>query len=70
MKVKDTHDPYVKLVSRYDGDPTPDEVWLDEDGRYLRITNYAKVETFTYDDDGYLVEQTLAENAGQGWVYI
>jgi YD repeat-containing protein len=66
-RVSNTDQLYVKKVRRYKDAPQPEEVWLDDEGRWLRVIGYAKEETFTYDEEGYLIEATLSENAGQGW---
>jgi len=64
----DKLNPNVFWVSMRNG-AHPDRVELDETGRYIEIHSgeRPKLETFEYDEEGYITRQGLIENAGQGW---
>ena len=66
-RVADTDQPDIKLVKRYDNDPTPDKVSIDENGRVSLIENYVFREEYFYDDEGYVIRSSRTEKAGQGW---
>jgi len=53
-------------VIRYNGDLSPEEVFLDGKNRYIRITSKELEQTFIYDEDGYLTKASLTKGNGQG----
>lgn len=65
-RVTGTDDPRKKIVIRYNGDLSPEEVFLDGKDRYIRITSKELEQTFIYDEDGYLTKASLTKGNGQG----
>lgn len=64
-RVFDMQQDYVKSVAMYSNDTYINyEVWLDDNGRPLRIVGNEEIAIMVYDDKGYLTEEEHSRNDG------